>query len=63
MELSDGSMGVVVGARDRDLLRPEVLLQIDHMGRKVEEMKIVDLSQAESLFVQRSLHDVGKIAF
>jgi HD-GYP domain-containing protein (c-di-GMP phosphodiesterase class II) len=63
VELSDGSMGVVVGARDRDLLRPEVLLQIDHMGRKVEEMKIVDLSQSESLFVQRSLHDVGKIAF
>ncbi|MDR2180572.1 MAG: HD-GYP domain-containing protein [Synergistaceae bacterium] len=63
VELSDGSMGVVVGARDKDLLRPEVLLQIDHMGRKVEEMKIVDLSTTQSLFVQRSLHDVGKIAF
>ncbi|MDR1977767.1 MAG: HD-GYP domain-containing protein [Synergistaceae bacterium] len=63
VELSDGSMGVVVGARDRDLLRPEVLLQIDHMGRKVEEMKIVDLSLNQSLFVQRPLQDVGKIAF
>jgi putative nucleotidyltransferase with HDIG domain len=63
VELSDGGIGVVVGARDKDLLRPEVLLQIDHMGRKVEEMKIVDLSQGQSLFVQRSLHDVGKIAF
>jgi HD-GYP domain-containing protein (c-di-GMP phosphodiesterase class II) len=63
VELSDGSIGVVVGARDKDLLRPEVFLQIDHMGRKVEEMKIVDLHQSQSLFVQRSLHDVGKVAF
>jgi hypothetical protein len=54
---------VVVGARDKDLLRPEVLLQIDHMGRKVSEMKIVDLSSTQSLFVQRPLHDIGKIAF
>ncbi|MDR1621490.1 MAG: HD-GYP domain-containing protein [Synergistaceae bacterium] len=63
VELSDGSMGVAVGAREKDLLRPEVLLQIDHMGRKVEEMKIVDLSSSKSLFVHRSLQDVGKIAF
>jgi HD-GYP domain-containing protein (c-di-GMP phosphodiesterase class II) len=63
VELSDGSIGVVVGARDKDLLRPEVLLQIDHMGRRVQEMKIVDLSSSQSLFVRRPLQDVGKIAF
>jgi HD-GYP domain-containing protein (c-di-GMP phosphodiesterase class II) len=63
VELSDGSIGVVVGARNNDLLRPEVLLQIDQMGRKVQEMQIVDLNLSQSLFVQRSLQDVGKIAF
>jgi HD-GYP domain-containing protein (c-di-GMP phosphodiesterase class II) len=63
VELSDGSLGVVVGAREKDLVRPEVLLQIDNMGHKVEGMKIIDLTQGKELFVRRSLQDVGKIAF
>jgi hypothetical protein len=64
VELSDGSVGVVVGARGKDLMRPEVLLQIDRTGRKVDGMRIIDLSQTdEELFVERALHDTGKIAF
>jgi HD-GYP domain-containing protein (c-di-GMP phosphodiesterase class II) len=63
VELSDGSMGVVVGARGKDLVRPQVLLQINSMGRKVEEMKIIDLSQADTLFVQRPLLGIEKIGF
>jgi hypothetical protein len=63
VELSDGSLGVVVGARGKDLLRPQVLLQIDFLGRKVNDLKILDLSSSDSLFVRRSLQDVGKIAF
>ncbi|MDR2137620.1 MAG: HD-GYP domain-containing protein [Synergistaceae bacterium] len=63
VELSDGSMGVVVGARGNDLLRPEVLLQIDRLGHKIQDLKIVDLGISDSLFVQRPIQDVGKIAF
>jgi len=55
-------MGVVVGSRGNDLMRPEVLLQIDRLGRKAEEMTIIDLSQMDNLFIQRSLHDVGKLS-
>ncbi|GHV38998.1 phosphohydrolase [Synergistales bacterium] len=61
VELSDGSMGIVVGARDKDLMRPSVSLQIDKMGYKVNKMQIIDLSLSEELFVQRTLSDVGKI--
>ncbi|MDR1379423.1 MAG: HD-GYP domain-containing protein [Synergistaceae bacterium] len=63
VELSDGSLGVVVGARGDDLLRPQVLLQIDHLGHKVNGLKILDMSTSDSLFVRRSLQDVGKVAF
>jgi HD-GYP domain-containing protein (c-di-GMP phosphodiesterase class II) len=63
LELSDGSLGVVVGARGKDLLRPEVLLQIDKFGHKVEGLRIIDLSGGENLFVQRPLHDMGKRSF
>ncbi|GHS86623.1 phosphohydrolase [Synergistales bacterium] len=62
VELSDGSMGIVVGARDKDLMRPSVSLQIDKMGYKVTKMQIIDLSISTELFVQRTLSDVGKIA-
>jgi HD-GYP domain-containing protein (c-di-GMP phosphodiesterase class II) len=63
VELSDGSLGVVVGARGNDLMRPEVMLHIDRMGRKTEGVEIIDLSQSESLYVRRPMQDVGKIAF
>ncbi|MDR1875318.1 MAG: HD-GYP domain-containing protein [Synergistaceae bacterium] len=61
VELSDGSLGAVIGAKGKDLMRPQVLLQIDSMGRKVEGVKVVDLSEDPSLYVQRSLQDVGKL--
>jgi HD-GYP domain-containing protein (c-di-GMP phosphodiesterase class II) len=63
VELSDGSIGVVVGARSKDLVRPQVLLKIDNMGRKMDKMRIVDLSVGTSLCVRRTLMDVGKVKF
>ena len=63
VELSDGSMGVVVGARGKDLLRPQVLLKIDSVGHKIRDIQIIDLSVNSSFYVRRSLLDVGKIAF
>jgi len=63
VELSDGSLGVVVGARGNDLMRPEVLLHIDSRGRKVESLEIIDLSKNKELYIWRAMHDVGKTAF
>jgi HD-GYP domain-containing protein (c-di-GMP phosphodiesterase class II) len=61
VELSDGSLGVVVGSRGKDLMRPQVLVQIDPVGRKVEGIRIIDLSLTETLFIQRAIQDVGKL--
>ncbi|MCL2010326.1 MAG: HD-GYP domain-containing protein [Synergistaceae bacterium] len=63
VELSDGSIGVVVGANGKDLMRPEVLLQVDSMGRRADGGKVVDLSKSEDLYVRRPMQDVGKVAF
>ena len=63
VELSDGSIGGVVGSRGNDLVRPQVLLQIDSMGRKVEGLEIIDLSLNEELYIRRSMYDMGKMGF
>jgi putative nucleotidyltransferase with HDIG domain len=63
VELSDGSIGVVVGSRNKDLVRPQVLIKIDYMGRKLDKIQIIDLSVGTSLFVRRTLMDVGKVRF
>jgi HD-GYP domain-containing protein (c-di-GMP phosphodiesterase class II) len=63
VELSDGSIGVVVGSRNKDLVRPQVSLQIDYRGHKLDKIKIVDLSLNENLYVQRPLLDIGKRSF
>jgi HD-GYP domain-containing protein (c-di-GMP phosphodiesterase class II) len=63
VELSDGSLGVVVGANGNDLMRPEVLLHIDRMGRKLDTAEVVDLSKSDDIYVRRPMQDVGKVAF
>jgi putative nucleotidyltransferase with HDIG domain len=63
VELSDGSLGVVIGSNGKDLMRPEVLLQVDNMGRVLENQVMLNLSQSEELYVKRTLHDVGKMSF
>ena len=63
VELSDGSLGVVIDSGGKDLMRPKVLLQIDDMGRKVDGLKIVDLGRSEELYVKRAMQDVGKVGF
>jgi len=63
VELSDGSLGVIVGSRGNDLMRPEVLLHIDNTGNKVKGLKIIDLSKSEDLYVRFPINDVGKTAF
>ena len=63
VELSDGSLGVIVGSRGNDLMRPEVLLQTDRLGRKIEDANIIDLSQNKELYVKRSIRELGTPAF
>ena len=65
VELSDNSIGVVVGARGNDLMRPQVLLHIDGVGRKVDGLQIIDLSKSEDIYVRSAMHDVdlGKTAY
>ena len=60
VELSDFSVGVVIGARNSDLFRPQVLVTIDGKGRRAPEGTIIDLGMHKDLFVRRALDDVGK---
>jgi len=64
VELSDGSLGVVVGTSGKDLIRPHVMINLDKNGRKMQGTKIIDLSKHdESIFIKKVVHDLGKIAF
>ena len=64
VELSDGSLGVVVGSSGKDLVRPSVALSFDKYGRKVEGAQVIDLSKSEeSVFVKKIVYDFGKLAF
>ncbi|MBL3539884.1 HD-GYP domain-containing protein [Aminivibrio sp.] len=60
VELSDYSVGVVTGVRNKDLLRPQVFLSVDPRGRRPEAPTIIDLSLGTDLFIRRSLDDMGK---
>lgn len=60
VELSDFSVGVVIGARNADLFRPQVHISVDGKGRRAPEGTIVDMETQQELFVRRALDDVGK---
>lgn len=65
VELSDGSVGTVVGAYGKDLVRPKVAISLDRFGNKLTEKKIIDLSEERELFVKRALpsNEKDKLAF
>lgn len=61
VELSDYSIGVVVGAMDRDLLRPKVLIQVDGTGRRPSDgSRFVDLNVGDGRYIVRAFDDLGK---
>ena len=60
VELSDSSVGVVVGAKDSDLLRPLVYINVDDRGRRAPDGVLLDLSQNKHLYVRRVHDDAGK---
>mgnify|MGYP003802484761 CR=1 FL=1 len=56
VELNDGSIGVVVGIREKDLFRPQVLLQLEADDVSQEEYRFVDLhNEGTELFVHKVL--------
>jgi putative nucleotidyltransferase with HDIG domain len=62
VELTDGSIGIVVRNSEKDLVRPEVMISVDKYGRKVEDVQILDLSKSnELIFIKQVLKDHDKI--
>ena len=60
VELSDGSVGVVTGARGGDIYLPQVVLTADSEGKIPPEHTFIDLALQKELFVRRALDDLGK---
>ena len=64
VELSDGSVGIVVGSNGNDLIRPQVIICVDQNGNKVEDLQILDLHKNDgSLYIKEIVGDIGKTAF
>ena len=63
VELSDGSVGTVVGAYGKDVMRPKVAIHMDRYGARLQEKKLVDLGTERELFVKRALQSDDKLAF
>ena len=57
VELNDGAVGVVVGSREKDLFRPQVLLQSDSQGVPYESPRVLDLHEEgeKELFIRKVL--------
>jgi putative nucleotidyltransferase with HDIG domain len=61
VELSDYSIGVVVGAMDQDLVRPKVIIELDGKGRRPsEDARFVDLGVGDGRYIIRAFDDLGK---
>lgn len=61
VELSDGRTGVVLESKERDLLRPKVLLTASGPGGAEGIPDIIDLKMQGSLFVRQVRDDYGKM--
>lgn len=60
VELANGSIGTVVAAKEGDLMRPLVLLQLDGLGRPSPPASVVDTSTDPAYFIRKSLGDLEK---
>ena len=60
VELSDGSFGVVLEAKERNLLSPRILILRDSAGRSESRMKIVDIAGQDAFFIRCAIDDFGK---
>ena len=60
IELSDGSLGVVLESTERNLLCPRVLLMRDASRKPVSGIRIIDIAGQESVFIRRAVDDFGR---
>lgn len=61
VELSDERVGVVLESKERDLLRPKILLLTGNEGLKDEPPAVIDLKSSGVLFIRRVYDDYGKM--
>ncbi|MBQ7262537.1 MAG: HD-GYP domain-containing protein [Synergistaceae bacterium] len=63
VELSDGSVGIVVGTQGANVICPNVLLWYDRFGQRMTTKQIVQTGAASGLMVKRSLQAADKLGF
>ena len=61
VELSDGRRGVVLESKERDLIRPRVLLVTGEESRTDAIPVVIDLKSAGNLFIRQVYDDYGKM--
>lgn len=61
VELSDERMGVVLESKERDLMRPKILLLTGREVLKDEPPTVIDLKKSGALFIRRVYDDYGKM--
>ncbi len=61
VELNDGRIGVVLETRERNLIRPRILLMTGLKKKRAISPEIVDLKKDSSLVIRRAIDDFGKM--
>ncbi len=61
VELSDERMGVVLESKERDLMRPKVLLLSGQENPETGPPVVIDLKRTGGIFIRRVYDDYGKI--
>ncbi|WP_298781610.1 HD-GYP domain-containing protein [uncultured Fretibacterium sp.] len=63
VELSDGSVGAVIGTTGTDVVHPQVALRYDRFGKPVTDKTVVQTGSESGVLVVRSLQTNDKIGF
>ena len=61
VELSDGRKGVVLESKERDLVRPRVLLMTGDQGEKDAIPEVLDLKTTGNIYIRQVFEDYGKM--
>ncbi len=61
VELSDGRRGVVLESKERDLVRPRVLLVTGEESEKDAIPAVIDLKTTANVFIRQVYDDYGKM--
>lgn len=61
VELSDGRRGVVLDSKERDLIRPRVLLMTGGDSERDAIPAVIDLKKSGNVFIRQAFDDYGKM--